>query len=85
MKQDKKKSGIARLLELSGQKKGLLMVSFVAATVHVLLTMVPYILIFYILKELLNGRITNPDISQGFWFWPGYFVQFLRCLKKGTK
>ena len=62
MSKDKKKSGIARLLELSGQKKGLLMVSFVAATVHVLLTMVPYILIFYILKELLNGRITNPDI-----------------------
>ena len=32
------------------------------ATVHVLLTMVPYILTFYILKELLNGRITNPNI-----------------------
>lgn len=62
MKQDKKKSGIARLLELSGQKKGLLLASFVGATVHVLLTMVPYILIFYILKELLNGRITNPNI-----------------------
>ena len=63
MKQDKKKSGIARLLELSGQKKGLLLASCVMATVHALLTMVPYILIFYILKELLNGRITNPDIN----------------------
>ncbi len=62
MKQDKKKSGIARLLELSGQKKGLLLASCVMATVHALLTMVPYILIFYILKELLNGRITNPNI-----------------------
>lgn len=63
MSKKKNKSGIARLLELSGQKKGLLMVSSVLATVHALLTMVPYILIFYILKELLSGRITNPDIG----------------------
>ncbi|UZJ40692.1 ABC transporter ATP-binding protein/permease [Prosthecochloris sp. SCSIO W1101] len=63
MRNDKKKSGIARLLELSGQKKGLLLVSFVTGTVHVLLTMVPYILIFYILTELLNGRVGNPNIA----------------------
>ena len=63
MHKEKKKSGIARLLELSGQKKGLLLVSFVTGTIHVLLTMVPYILIFYILTELLNGRINNPDIA----------------------
>ena len=63
MNKKKKKSGIARLLELSGQKKGLLMISSVLATVHALLTMVPYILIFYILKELLSGRITNPNIG----------------------
>lgn len=62
MRKDKKKSGLARLLELSGQKKGLLIVSSAAATIQALLTMVPYILIFYMLKELLNGRITNPDI-----------------------
>lgn len=63
MHKEKKKSGIARLLELSGQKKGLLLVSFVTGTIHVLLTMVPYILIFYILTELLNGRVSNPDIA----------------------
>lgn len=63
MQKDKRKTGIARLLELSGQKKGLLLVSFVTGTVHALLTMVPYILIFYILTELLNGRISNPDIA----------------------
>ncbi len=63
MSKDKKKSGIVSLLELSGQRKRLLIVSFVAATVHALLTMAPYILIYYILKELLNGRITNPDIN----------------------
>ena len=59
----KKKAGIARLLELSGQKKGLLMVSSVLATLHALLTMVPYVLIYYILKELIDGRIDNPDIT----------------------
>ena len=53
---------MVRLLELSGQKKGLLIISFSAAVLQALLTMVPYILIFYILKELLNGRINNPDI-----------------------
>ena len=63
MKQKKQKSGIIRLLELSGQKKGLLLASCVTATVHALLTMVPYILIFYILEGLLSGRITNPDIN----------------------
>lgn len=59
----KKKSGIARLLELSGQKKGLLIVSSIAATVHAFLTMAPYILVLYILTELLKGHITNPDIG----------------------
>jgi len=33
------------------------------ATVHALLTMVPYILTFYILEGLLSDRITNPDIN----------------------
>jgi len=37
----KRKSGIARILELSGQKRGLLMVSSILATVNALLTMVP--------------------------------------------
>lgn len=59
----KKKSGIARLLELSGQKKGLLIVSSIAATVQALLTMAPYIVVLYILTELLKGRIADPDIG----------------------
>lgn len=50
-------------MELSGQKKGLLIVSSIAATVHAFLTMAPYILVLYILTELLKGRITNPDIG----------------------
>jgi ATP-binding cassette subfamily B protein len=60
---NKKKSGLARLLELSGQSKGLLIASSILATIHALLTMAPYILVFYILTELLNGRMSSPDID----------------------
>lgn len=63
MKTTNRKSGIVRLLELSGRRKGLLMVSFITVVGHSLLAMAPYVLIFYILKELLNGRISNSDIS----------------------
>lgn len=63
MNKKKKKTGIFRLLELSGPKKGLLIVSSALAAINALLTMVPYILIFYILNELLSGRISNPDIN----------------------
>ena len=69
MSKDQRHSGIARLLELSGQKKGLLLVSFVTGTVHALLTMVPYMLILYILTELLswNARQT----TRGWKITPG--------------
>jgi len=63
MKQEKQKSGIARLLEISGRRKGLLFVSGTAAILHAVLSMVPYILIFYIMKELLSGQVNSPDIN----------------------
>lgn len=44
-----------RLLELSGRKKGMLVFSAILATVHALLTMVPYVLVFHILTGLLKG------------------------------
>ncbi len=59
----KQKSGIARLLEISGRRKGLLFVSGTAAVLHAVLSMVPYILIFYIMKELLSGQVNSPDIN----------------------
>ena len=63
MTKNKRKNGISRLLELSGQSKGLLVFSSVMAIANALLTMVPYVLIFYILSELLTGQITNPEIG----------------------
>ena len=58
----KEKSGIARLLEISGRRKWLLFVSGATAVLHAVLSLVPYILIFYILQELLSGQVANPDI-----------------------
>ena len=58
----KQKSGIARLLEIAGAKKYLLYMSAFTVVIHAILTMIPYIIIFYILKELLGGQIADPNI-----------------------
>ena len=64
MKQkEKQKSGIARLLEIAGRRKGLLFVSGALAIIQAVLSMVPYILIYYIIKELLNGQVNSTDIN----------------------
>lgn len=62
MKTDKHKSGIIRLLELSDNRKGLLILSAITVTIHALMMMVPYLLIFFILKVLMDGRTSDPDI-----------------------
>ncbi len=46
----KRKTGIARLLEIARQRRGLLFVSVFLAVVHVLLSLAPYILTFYIIS-----------------------------------
>jgi len=58
----KRKTGLARLLELSGSKRWLLLLSALAALLNSLLTMVPYILVFYILSILLEGSIASIEI-----------------------
>ena len=58
MKEEKnKKSGIARLLEIAGRKKGLLFVSGFLSVMHALLSLVPYVLVFYIIRELAKENI----------------------------
>ena len=58
MKEEKnKKSGIARLLEIAGRKKGLLFVSGLLSVMHALLSLVPYVLVFYIIRELTKENI----------------------------
>lgn len=53
----KQKNGIARLLEIAGRKKGLLFLSGFLAVVHAILSLVPYILVFYIIKELTKETV----------------------------
>ena len=55
------KSGISRLLEISGRRRWLLFVSCVLAVIHAALALVPYILIYYILQMLLdqNGEVKD--------------------------
>ena len=49
-----------RLLQIAGQRKGLLFTSCILAVLHSVLSLVPYALVFYIIKELTN-RV--PDFS----------------------
>lgn len=55
MKKDKKKTGIMRLLEITGSKKVVLLFSAILSVFHAILSLVPYILVYYIIKELLNS------------------------------
>ncbi|WP_235802692.1 ABC transporter ATP-binding protein [Vaginella massiliensis] len=53
----RKKTGIARLLEIAGRRRGLLFVSGFLAVVHAVLSLVPYILMFYIIRELTKETV----------------------------
>ena len=63
MKNKKRKSGITRLLEIAGRRKGLLLLSGILAVFNAILTMIPYVLIFFILNKLLNNHINNTTIT----------------------
>ncbi|WP_255424471.1 ABC transporter ATP-binding protein [Apibacter sp. HY039] len=65
MDKDKnRKNGILRLLEIAGRRKGLLFISGFLAIVHALLSMIPYILVFYIIKELAQESINFEIIKE---------------------
>ncbi|MGH1516496.1 ABC transporter ATP-binding protein [Chryseobacterium sp. JK1] len=58
MKESKKrKNGIARLLEIAGRRKILLFLSGLLAVIHAFLSLVPYILVFYIIRELTKENV----------------------------
>ncbi|MEO1451642.1 MAG: ABC transporter transmembrane domain-containing protein, partial [Bacteroidota bacterium] len=48
------KNGIARLLEIAGSKKFLLALSGALAILHAAMALVPYILVYYILDQLVS-------------------------------
>jgi len=51
---EQQKNGIARLLEIAGRRKRLLWISAILALVHVMITLVPFVIIYSILVELLE-------------------------------
>ncbi|MEG0927204.1 ABC transporter ATP-binding protein [Chryseobacterium sp.] len=58
MKESKKrKNGIARLLEIAGRRKMLLFLSGFLSVMHAFLSLVPYILVFYIIRELTRETV----------------------------
>ncbi len=44
-----------RLLEITGSKKVVLILAALLSVIHAVLSLVPYVLVFYIIKELLNS------------------------------
>lgn len=65
---EKQKTGIGRLLQIAGKRKRLLICSAVLAVLHALLTIVPYLLICAIIKELLSPAV-NTGLIQGYIGW----------------
>jgi ATP-binding cassette subfamily B protein len=51
----KKKTGISRLLEIAGEKRGLLIWAGIGSSVSALCMLIPYLSIYFILKELLQN------------------------------
>ena len=62
-----------RLLEIAGERKGLLIGSCILAGVFVLLSLVPYILVLYILREITHGSPDFSTINHYLW-WAAFAV-----------
>ncbi|MEM7107683.1 MAG: ABC transporter ATP-binding protein [Bacteroidota bacterium] len=60
----KKPNGIVRLLQIAGRRKYLLAVSGLLAILHAALALVPYVLVYYIIRELLNPPLNSDQIEQ---------------------
>lgn len=60
----KKKKGISRLLEIAGEKRGLLIGSAMLSSVSALFMLIPYLSIYFILKELLQNAATPRLIDK---------------------
>ncbi|HIS22541.1 MAG TPA: ABC transporter ATP-binding protein, partial [Candidatus Cryptobacteroides intestinipullorum] len=64
MDKTKKKEGLARLLEIAGQKKGLLVLAGLLSAGSAVCMLVPYLSVYEILKELLEHG-ASPASADG--------------------
>ena len=71
----KRKSGVARLFEIAGEKKGLLILAGILSAVSALCMLVPYWSVYEVLKELLlhGSKINELDSSVLIhWGWVAF-------------
>ncbi|AOT72016.1 ABC transporter ATP-binding protein [Geosporobacter ferrireducens] len=59
----KKKTGISRLLEIAGEKRGLLILSGILSVISTILMFVPFAAVYFIVAELLKNA-ANPALSD---------------------
>jgi len=71
---EKRKKGILRLLELSGSKKGHLLVSGVFSSVSAVLMLIPYMSVYFILKELLINAHDLTQLDSGLLYKWGFIA-----------
>ncbi|MCP1308980.1 ABC transporter ATP-binding protein [Paenibacillus tyrfis] len=60
------KNGIARLLEIAGEKRGLLIVSGILSALSAVCMLIPYVSVYFIIRELLE-HATDPASADGPW------------------
>lgn len=58
-----KKIGISRLLEIAGEKKGLLILSGILSVISTILMFIPFVSVYFIVEELLKNA-ANPALSN---------------------
>ena len=78
----KRKSGVARLFEIAGEKKGLLILAGILSAVSALCMLVPYWSVYEVLKELLlhGSKINELDSSVLIhWGWVAVWWQDCFC------
>ncbi|TNJ61372.1 ABC transporter ATP-binding protein [Paenibacillus hemerocallicola] len=57
-------TGVARLLEIAGEKRGLMMLSGLLSSLSAVCMLVPYVSVYFILKELLE-HAASPALADG--------------------
>lgn len=60
-----KKTGIPRLLEIAGEKRGLLIISGIFSSISAIAMLIPYVSVYFILAELLKNA-ADPSMADGF-------------------
>ncbi|UQZ80866.1 Iron import ATP-binding/permease protein IrtA [Paenibacillus konkukensis] len=64
MQMNHRKTGMARLLDIAGERRGLLICSGILSALSALLMLLPYVSVYFILKELLE-HAARPEAADG--------------------